>query len=283
MTTEVPPGQGNPGRMDLYVSITPASSSKRIHHPERATSSQDNIAQLDGYLESLLKAGAGVRNGILTDGIHYLLRRVGEEKLPLQRHGAEMRTYQPARSRHTTPEGVPARDHLSSRPKNISAHSGKLGDGSSAATPTHSSPRNLLLKEAYDSAPKRSHGRSEKATLAGPAAGSPGQGRRHRRGRKRLAVHQTHLHHQSQSPSSCNSNSWATWPTTPQKDQKLCSKDTSWPNSPTSMAVVDADLFTWPTEVDESSVSLREIARVVEQIRLDPERDRGGDPRSIRT
>ena len=27
-----------------------------------------------------------MRNGILTDGIHYFLRRVGEEKLPLQQH-----------------------------------------------------------------------------------------------------------------------------------------------------------------------------------------------------
>ena len=33
-----------------------------------------------GYLDSLLKAGTGVRNGILTDGVHYFLRRVGEEK-----------------------------------------------------------------------------------------------------------------------------------------------------------------------------------------------------------
>ena len=32
---------------------------------------------LDGYLETLLKAGTGVRNGIRTDGVHYFLRRVG--------------------------------------------------------------------------------------------------------------------------------------------------------------------------------------------------------------
>ena len=89
-TTEGPPGIGNPGRMDLYVHNTCI---------EFKTDSVRNgipipvyVAQLDGYLENLLKAGTGVRNGILTDGVHYFLRRVGEEKLPLLPHGA-MRTF----------------------------------------------------------------------------------------------------------------------------------------------------------------------------------------------
>ena len=83
-TTEGPPGIGNPGRMDLYVHNTCIEFKKEIVRV--GTPVHDYVAQLDGYLESLLKAGTGVRNGILTDSIHYFLRRVGEEKLPLQQH-----------------------------------------------------------------------------------------------------------------------------------------------------------------------------------------------------
>ena len=83
-TTEGPPGIGNPGRMDLYVHNTCIEFKKDI--VRNGLPVRDYIEQLDGYLESLLKAGAGVRNGILTDGVHYFLRRVGEEKLPLQQH-----------------------------------------------------------------------------------------------------------------------------------------------------------------------------------------------------
>ena len=64
------------------TSTTPALSSKRTSCGTDYRF-RDYIEQLDGYLESLLKAGTGVRNGILTDGINYFLRRVGEEKLPL--------------------------------------------------------------------------------------------------------------------------------------------------------------------------------------------------------
>ena len=74
---------GNPGRMDLYVHNTCMKFKTNI--VRNNTPIPGYVAQLDGYLESLLKAGTGVRTGILTDGVHYFLRRVGEEKLPLQR------------------------------------------------------------------------------------------------------------------------------------------------------------------------------------------------------
>ena len=50
--------------MDLYVHNTCIEFKTNIVRNGQPV--LDNIAQLDGYLESLLKAGAGVRNGILT-------------------------------------------------------------------------------------------------------------------------------------------------------------------------------------------------------------------------
>ena len=84
----------------------------------------DYIAQLDGYLVSLLKAGTGVRNGILTDGVHYFLRRVGEEKLPPATASSDEHL-RPRRT-GTPPAGIPARDRIgpSRRPQ---THSRELG------------------------------------------------------------------------------------------------------------------------------------------------------------
>ena len=80
MSTEAPPGPDGHGRMDLYIDDTCIEFKKEILR--NGIPIPENITQLDGYLEDLLKAGSGVRSGILTDGIHYFLRRVGEERLP---------------------------------------------------------------------------------------------------------------------------------------------------------------------------------------------------------
>ena len=85
MSTEGPPGIGNPGHMDLYVHNTCIEFKTNIM--QGGTPDQGYVNQLDRYLENLLKAGNGVRNGVLTDGVHYFLRRVGEEKLPLLPYG----------------------------------------------------------------------------------------------------------------------------------------------------------------------------------------------------
>ena len=159
--------------MDLYVHNTSIEFKTNIVRNGQPT--PGNITQLDGYLESLLKAGVGVRNGILTDGIHYLLRRVGEEKLPLQRP-VEMRTYDRPEQAHNLREylhgiiSAPAKN-ISPTAENLERHFGSNSDAFLAG--------NLLLKGSLRSAPQRSHGRSEKAALAGPAAGSPGQRRCH--------------------------------------------------------------------------------------------------------
>ena len=121
-TTEGPPGIGNPGRMDLYLHNTCIEFKKDI--VRNGLPVRDYIEQLDGYLESLLKAGTGVRNGILTDGVNYFLRRVGEEKLPPATASSDEHL-RPCRT-GTPPAGIPARDRIgpSRRPQ---THSRELG------------------------------------------------------------------------------------------------------------------------------------------------------------
>ena len=257
MTTEVPPGQGNPGRMDLYVHNTCIEFKTNIVRNGQPV--LDNIAQLDGYLESLLKAGAGVRNGILTDGIHYLLRRVGEEKLPLQRP-AEMRTYDRPEQAHNLREylhgiiSAPAKN-ISPTAENLERHFGSDSDAFLAG--------NLLLKEAYEAhrndptvAVKRRLWQDLLQVALGKDAATAGDESdwlfiRHTYITSLIAViMQQQLlgdvaHYASERPEALL------------KGHILAEQSDLH-------GVVDADLFTWPTEVDESRY-LCEIARVVEQ------------------
>ena len=257
MTTEVPPGQGNPGRMDLYVHNTCIEFKTNIVRNGQPV--LDNIAQLDGYLESLLKAGAGVRNGILTDGIHYLLRRVGEEKLPLQRT-TEMRTYDRPEQAHNLREylhgiiSAPAKN-ISPTPENLKRYFGSESAAFLAG--------NLLLKEAYEAhrddatvAVKRRLWQDLLQVALGKDAATAGDESdwlfiRHTYITSLIAViMQQQLlgdvaHYASERPEALL------------KGHILAEQSDLH-------GVVDADLFTWPTEVDESRY-LCEIARVVEQ------------------
>ena len=257
MTTEVPPGQGNPGRMDLYVHNTCIEFKTNIVRNGQPV--LDNIAQLDGYLESLLKAGAGVRNGILTDGIHYLLRRVGEEKLPLQRP-AEMRTYDRPEQAHNLREYL--HGMISAPAKNISPTTENLerlfGSDSDAFL-----AGNLLLKEAYEAhrndptvAVKRRLWQDLLQVALGKDAATAGDESdwlfiRHTYITSLIAVIMQQqllgdvVHYASERPEALL------------KGHILAEQSDLH-------GVVDADLFTWPTEVDESRY-LCEIARVVEQ------------------
>ena len=228
------------------------------HRPERATSSQQH-SPTGRYLESLLKAGAGVRNGILTDGIHYLLRRVGEEKLPLQRP-AEMRTFDRTEQAHNLREYL--HGIISAPAKNISPTAENLerlfGSDSDAFL-----AGNLLLKEAYEAhrndptvAVKRRLWQDLLQVALGKDAATAGDESdwlfiRHTYITSLIAViMQQQLlgdvaHYASERPEALL------------KGHILAEQSDLH-------GVVDADLFTWPTEVGESRY-LCEIARVVEQ------------------
>ena len=82
MNAQARPGPEASGRMDLYVYNTCIEFKRDIL--SHGSINQGDIKQLDGYIDQLVKSGSGVRNGILTDGVNYLIRHVGTDKLPIE-------------------------------------------------------------------------------------------------------------------------------------------------------------------------------------------------------
>ena len=256
MTTERPPGVGNPGRMDLYVHNTCIEFKTNILRG--GVPDQEYVAQLDGYLKNLLQAGSGVRNGILTDGVHYFLRRVGEEDLPLQKNQTRSifeRAEQAPRLREYLYSIISApADNVSPTAENLERHFGNNSDAFLAG--------NLLLKEAYEAhrddptvAVKRRLWQDLLQVALGKDAATAGDESdwlfiRHTYITSLIAViMQQQLlgdvaHYASERPDALL------------KGHILAEQSDLH-------GVIDADLFTWPTEVGESTY-LREIARVVE-------------------
>ena len=256
MSTEGPPGIGNPGRMDLYVHNTCIEFKTNIIRDGLPLPGY--VSQLDGYLKSLLKNGIGVRNGILTDGVHYFLRRVGEDALPVQRH-AVMAIYDHAKQAHHVREylkgiiSAPAAN-ISPTAENLKRHFGNESDAFLAG--------NLLLKEAYEAhrddptvVVKRRLWQDLLQVALGKDAATAGDES------DRLFIRHTYItsliavimqqqllgdvaHYASERPDALL------------KGHILAEQSDLH-------GVIDADLFTWPTEVGESTY-LREIARVVE-------------------
>ena len=256
MTTERPPGVGNPGRMDLYVHNTCIEFKTNILRG--GAPDPEYVAQLDGYLKHLLKAGSGVRNGILTDGVHYFLSRVGEEDLPLQKNEIRImfdRAEQAPRLREYLHGIISApADNVSPTAENLERYFGSNSDTFLAG--------NLLLKEAYEEhrddptvAVKRRLWQDLLQVALGKDAATAGDESdwlfiRHTYITSLIAIiMQQRLlgdvaHYASERPDALL------------KGHILAEQSDLH-------GVIDADLFTWPTEVGESTY-LREIARVVE-------------------
>ena len=257
MSTEGPPGTGNPGRMDLYIHNTCIEFKKFIVRD--GVPIPGYVTQLDGYLESLFKSGTGVRNGILTDGVHYFLRRIGEEKLPQLPHGA-MRTFnQPGQVPQLREylHGIitaPA-ENINPTAANLERHFGSESDVFRAS--------NLLLQEAYEAhrgdptvAVKRRLWQDLLQAALGKDAASDGNES------DWLFIRHTYI----------------TSLVALIMQQQLLGDVTRYASErPDALlkghilaeqshlhGIIDADLFTWPTEVKESAY-LREIARMVEQ------------------
>ncbi len=256
MTTERPPGVGNPGRMDLYVHNTCIEFKTNILRG--GAPDPEYVAQLDGYLKNLLKAGSGVRNGILTDGVHYFLRRVGEEDIPLQKNEIRSifdRAEQAPRLREYLHGIISApAENISPTAENLERYFGSNSDTFLAG--------NLLLKEAYEEhrdnptvAVKRRLWQDLLQVASGKDAATAGDESdwlfiRHTYITSLIAIiMQQRLlgdvaHYASERPDALL------------KGHILAEQSDLH-------GVIDADLFTWPTEVGESTY-LREIARVVE-------------------
>ena len=145
MSTEGPPGIGNPGRMDLYVHNTCIEFKTNILQGGQPHSGY--VSQLDGYIESLLKAGTGVRNGILTDGVHFFPRRIGEENYP---------SFPTAHCRPLTgPNKRPTSASICTRSSQPQLRTSSLplrtSNVTSGATPTHSAPETCCCRKLISS------------------------------------------------------------------------------------------------------------------------------------
>ena len=257
MSTEGPPGLGNPGRMDLYVHNTCIEFKPNILQAGQPQAGY--ISQLDGYIEHLLKAGTGVRNGILTDGIHFFLRRIGEEKLPLLPYGA-MQTFDRPQQAPNVREylhsiiSAPA-ENVSPTAENLERHFGINSDVFRAS--------NLLLKEAYEEhrdeptlAVKRRLWQDLLQVALGKDAAAAGDES------DWLFIRHTYITSLVAVIMQERLLGDVARYATERPDDLL--KGRILAEQSDLHGIIDADLFTWPTEVGESTY-LREIARAVEQ------------------
>ena len=257
MTTEVPPGIGSAGRMDLYVHNTCIEFKRDILRA--GAIAPDYVDQLDGYLKQLVKAGTGVQNGILTDGVNYLIRRPGDDALPDQK-GETLRVFDRPEQAHLLREylyGV-----VSAAAQNISPTAENLqrlfGSGSDVFRAS-----NVLLMEAYEAhrddptvAVKRRLWQDLLQVALGKDAAADGDESdwlfiRHTYITSLIAVIM-----QQQLLGDVTRHA-AERPDALLKGRILAEQSDLH-------GVIDADLFTWPTEIGESAY-LREIARVVAQ------------------
>ena len=257
MTTEVPPGVGNAGRMDLYVHNTCIEFKTNIMQGGQPHSGY--VSQLDGYIENLLKAGSGVRNGILTDGIHFFLRRIGEEKLPLLPYGALQTFDRPQQAANVREylHGIitaPA-ENIAPTHENLQRHFGSTSDTFRAG--------NLLLQEAYQQhrteptvAVKRRLWQDLLQVALGKDAAAAGDES------DWLFIRHTYITSLIAVIMQQQLLGDVTRHATERPDALL--KGRILAEQSDLHGVIDADLFTWPTETDASAY-LREIARVVEQ------------------
>ena len=257
MTAQERPGPDGKGRMDLYVYNTCIEFKKDIL--VHSSINQADIKQLDGYIDQLVKAGSGVRNGILTDGVNYLIRHVGTDKLPSEK-GAIHTVFDKPQQAHLLREylytaiSAPAVD-ISPTAQNLERYFGNKSDAFRVG--------NLLLQEAYEAhrdnptvAVKRRLWQDLLQVALGKDAATDGNESdwlfiRHTYITSLVAmIMQQQLlgdvaRHASERP-----------------DDLL--KGRILAEQSDLHGIIDADLFTWPTEVGESAY-LQEIARVIEQ------------------
>ena len=237
---------------------TPASSSRKTYS-SMGRSTKPTSTSWMGTSNKLVKAGTGVRNGILTDGVNYLIRHVGTDKLPTE-HGEAHTAFGKPEQAHLLREylyrviSAPALNIIPTA-QNLERHFGNKSDTFRVG--------NLLLQEAYEThrndptvALKRRLWQDLLQVSLGKDAASDGNESdwlfiRHTYITSLVAlIMQQQLlgdvaHHASHRP-----------------DDLL--KGHILAEQSDLHGIIDADLFTWPTEVKESTY-LREIARVIEQ------------------
>ena len=85
ISSETSPSADSALKVDLYIRNTYVEFKRGIL--TAGAVNPDHIAQLDEYIMESARAGAGIQNGILTDGKNYLKRSVGDRAGPLAAGG----------------------------------------------------------------------------------------------------------------------------------------------------------------------------------------------------
>ena len=81
ISTETRPAANSRLKVDLYIRNTYVEFKRSILSSGRID--REHVRQLDAYILENAQAGNGIQNGILTDGVNYLKRSVGDHLRPL--------------------------------------------------------------------------------------------------------------------------------------------------------------------------------------------------------
>ncbi len=128
---EESPTDGATGRVDLTARDTFFEFKRNLYRG--AAIDPQHIAQLDGYLTDALIAGRSIRNGVLTDGKRWVLRRTGDEAVAdssppvwvLENAGAGLRLYEWLRDNVFEARA----DHAAPTPENLQREFGDARRG----------------------------------------------------------------------------------------------------------------------------------------------------------
>ena len=128
---EESPTDGATGRVDLTARDTFFEFKRNLYRG--AAIDPRYIAQLDGYLTDALIAGRSIRNGVLTDGKRWVLRRTGDEAVAdssppvwvLENAGAGLRLYEWLRDNVFEARA----DHAAPTPENLQREFGDARRG----------------------------------------------------------------------------------------------------------------------------------------------------------
>ena len=168
ITQEESPTQAAAGRVDLVARDAFFEFKRNLF--SGSTIDPEYTKQLDNYLLEALKAGRGIRVGVLTDGLRWLLRKVGDADVEvfspapfiLETQAAGLRLYEWLRDRVFNEGAI----DINPTPENLVR---EFGDAS-----LNTNQDLATLRVLYEQEGGPGHHPGEASPVGGPAAGGAG-------------------------------------------------------------------------------------------------------------
>ena len=219
------------------------------------------MEQLDGYLAAAAADGKGVQNGILTDGRRWLERNVGDG------HHAMAISLRAAREFDRPEQAVRLREFLNGiidrNESDLSPNAANLARYFGVGAPLFRASNHLLpasLRQKPGTTPPwRSSAGCGRTCSRWPWAGTPPPPTT-----KATGCSSATPTSPASSPPSSSSNCWGDVARYAEERPDELLKGRILAEQSDLHGIIDADLFTWPTEIGESAY-LRAIARQVER------------------